>query len=73
VARVAGQSIPLAPGACFVVRPCEEHVVENPGPDRLYCLTVMAPDEGFAALIRNGIPWSMDEEDRAVIGGLARG
>lgn len=73
VARVAGQAIPLSPGACFVVRAGEEHVVENPGPDRLYCLTVMAPDEGFAALIRNGTPWPMDDEDRAVVTGLAAG
>ncbi len=73
VAKVAGREIALSPGACFVVRSGEEHVVENPGPRRLYCLTLMTPDEGFAAMIRNGTPWPMDEEDLAVLRGLPQG
>jgi hypothetical protein len=46
-----------------------EHVVENTGPDKLYCLTVMVPNEGFAELIRDGAPMALDDADRAVITG----
>ena len=44
-----------------------EHVVENTGPDRLYCLTVMVPNEGFAEMIRAGSTQSLDAADKAVI------
>ena len=44
-----------------------EHVVENSGRDKLYCLTTMMPDEHFAALIRSGIPMTLDDEDRRVL------
>ena len=37
------------------------------GPDRLYCLTVMVPNEGFAEMIRAGSTQSLDEADEAVI------
>ena len=47
----------------------QEHVVENTGPEKLYCLTVMVPNEGFAELIRNGAPMTLDAADRAVIYG----
>jgi mannose-6-phosphate isomerase-like protein (cupin superfamily) len=48
--------------------PGTEHVVENTGPGKLYCLTLMVPDEDFAALIRSGQPVALDDEDRAVLG-----
>ena len=44
-----------------------EHVVENTGPEKLYCLTVMVPNEGFAELIRDGQTMSLDGGDRAAI------
>ena len=44
-----------------------EHVVENIGPDKLYCLTVMVPNEGFAELIRAGSTQSLDAADQAAI------
>jgi hypothetical protein len=44
--------------------------VENTGNGKLYCLTTMMPNEGFAELIRAGIPVELDEEDIAVFGGL---
>ena len=46
-----------------------EHVVENIGPDKLYCLTVMAPNEGFAEMIRAGADMALDAADRATING----
>jgi mannose-6-phosphate isomerase-like protein (cupin superfamily) len=68
-----GTCFPVHPGDSFVVRPGHEHVVENPGAERLYCLTVMAPNEGFAELIRNGLPQTLDATDLAAITGKAAG
>jgi mannose-6-phosphate isomerase-like protein (cupin superfamily) len=64
-----GVSHDVGPGDLLVLRPGTEHVVVNTGPDKLYCLTLMAPNEGFAELIRAGIPVPITEEDRAVIAG----
>ncbi len=62
-----GTARALKPGDCIVLRPGCEHVVENPGPGKLYCLTFMAPNEGFAELIRNGIPVELTDDDRRVL------
>jgi mannose-6-phosphate isomerase-like protein (cupin superfamily) len=66
-ARCDGRESPLACGDVLIVPPGSEHVVENTGPGKLYCLTTMIPDEGFADLIRSGIPVEMDDEDRRVL------
>ena len=71
VATCNGARIDVKPGASFLVRPGNEHVVENTGATRLYCLTTMVPNEAFAELIRNGIPWQLDETDYAVLEGRA--
>jgi mannose-6-phosphate isomerase-like protein (cupin superfamily) len=62
----------LKPGDVMVLRPNVEHVVENTGSGKLYCLTTMMPNEGFAELIRNGTPVELTAEDRAVIAGTGR-
>ncbi len=59
----------VGPGDVLVLRPGTEHVVENTGSSKLYCLTLMAPNEGFAELIRAGTPVPLTDEDRAVITG----
>ncbi len=59
----------VGPGDVLVLRPGTEHIVENTGPGKLYCLTMMTPNEGFAELIRTGTPVELTEEDRAVIAG----
>ncbi len=64
-----GADMPIGPGDAFVLRPGVEHVVENTGAGKLYCLTLMVPDEGFAELIRGGTEIELDAEDRAVIAG----
>jgi len=64
-----GKTYDVAKGDTLVLPPGMEHVVENTGPDKLYCLTVMVPNEGFAELIRNGTPMALDGADRAVITG----
>ncbi len=59
-------------GDVLVLRPGVEHVVENTGAGKLYCLTMMTPNEGFAELIRAGIPVELTDADRAVITGGGR-
>jgi mannose-6-phosphate isomerase-like protein (cupin superfamily) len=68
-AHCNGQSYDIAKGDTLVLPPGQEHVVENTGREKLYCLTVMVPNEGFAELIRNGAPMALDGADRAVIDG----
>lgn len=64
-----GERTPLKTGDSLYLAPGTPHEIENTGAGRLYCLTFMAPDDGFAALIRNGTPVALDAEDLAVIGG----
>ncbi len=71
VATADGKTMPIGPGDCFVLRPGVEHVVENTGATKLYCLTLMTPNEGFAELIRNGTPVDLAAEDIAVLTGHA--
>jgi mannose-6-phosphate isomerase-like protein (cupin superfamily) len=68
-AHCDGKTYDVAKGDTLVLPPGMEHVVENTGPGKLYCLTVMVPNEGFAELIRNGTPMALDGADRAVIAG----
>jgi mannose-6-phosphate isomerase-like protein (cupin superfamily) len=56
-------------GDSFLVRPGNDHIVENTGTEKLYCLTVMVPNEGFAELVRSGIPMALDSQDMKVIAG----
>jgi mannose-6-phosphate isomerase-like protein (cupin superfamily) len=64
-----GAARDVGPGDVLVLRPGVEHVVENTGPGKLYCLTMMTPNEGFAELIRAGTPVALTPEDLAVITG----
>jgi mannose-6-phosphate isomerase-like protein (cupin superfamily) len=68
-AYCGGETFDVAQGDTLVLPPGLEHVVENTGPDKLYCLTVMVPNEGFAELIRDGATMDLDDRDRAVISG----
>ncbi len=72
VARADGAEMPIGPGDAIVLRPGVEHVVTNTGPGKLYCLTLMTPNEGFAELIRAGTPVELTDADRAVIAGTHR-
>ncbi|MBY0336747.1 MAG: cupin domain-containing protein [Acetobacteraceae bacterium] len=68
-ARAGTDWVPIGPGDTLMLRPGVEHVVENTGPGKLYCLTLMVPDEDFAALIRGGTPVELDAEDLEVLRG----
>ena len=67
VARCDGQAVTLRAGDSLLVKPGAEHVIENTGAGRLYCLQVMVPNDAFAELIRNGTPAALDAEDLAVL------
>lgn len=69
VARAQDRTMSIGPGDAMVLAPGVEHVVENTGAGKLYCLTMMTPNEGFAELIRAGQPVELTEEDRRVIAG----
>lgn len=72
IAHCNGASTPLQKGDALLLRPGMEHVIENSGPGKLYTLTVMTPNEGFAELILAGTPVALDDEDCRVLGGLGR-
>ena len=69
IAWCDGKSVRVKAGDSVFVRPGSEHVFENTGTERLYCLTVMVPNEGFAELIRKGLPEPLDAKDLAVLKG----
>ncbi len=73
LARDPGGETIVRQGDVLVVPPGQDHALENTGPGKLYCLTTMMPDEGFSDLIRRGVPAALDDEDRAVLMGLAVG
>jgi len=60
-----------ARGGDFVHVPGDAvHDLENPGPGRLYMLTVLSRDDGFADLLDHAIPTPLDAEDLAVLSNL---
>ena len=70
IARCGEHEVRLRKGDALLLRPGNEHVIENTGPGKLYTLTVMTPNEGFAELIRAGEPVALDAEDLSVLAGL---
>ena len=68
VATAGEDRIPIKRGDALLLRPGVEHVIENTGPGKLYTLTVMQPDEGFAELILAGERVELDAEDLGVLG-----
>jgi len=71
IAYSEGNSIPLRRGDSLLLPPGTVHQIENTGSTRLYCMTVMVPNEGFVELIRAGEPVAIDDEDWAVLLGSA--
>lgn len=67
VARCDGREVAVRQGSALLLRPGHEHVVENTGAGKLYTLTIMTPNEGFAELILNGTEVALDAEDREVL------
>lgn len=68
VAVCDGDTRAVGAGDVLVLPPGSVHHITNTGEGRLYALTTMNPDDGFAALIRRGTPDVLDEADVAVLG-----
>lgn len=68
----SGEVKPIARGDALMLRPGAEHVVVNTGATKLYTLTFMTPNEGFAELIRAGEALELDAEDRATLTDLVQ-
>lgn len=69
VALCEGKQVALKQGDALLLSPGNEHVIRNTGTTKLYTLTVMTPNEGFAELIRGGEPVELDEEDLRILSG----
>lgn len=71
VAHCGGKQVRLRRGDSLLLPPATEHVIENTGPGRLYCMTLMVPNDDFAELIRGGREVAIDDEDWDVLLGGA--
>jgi len=69
IARCNGDEVTIRQGDALLLHPGNEHLIKNTGKGKLYTLTVMTPNEGFAELIRSGQPMTLDEEDLRVLSG----
>ncbi|KAB8312345.1 cupin domain-containing protein [Erwinia endophytica] len=69
IARCNGDEVTIRQGDALLLHPGNEHMIKNTGKGKLYTLTVMTPNEGFAELIRSGQPMTLDEEDLRVLCG----
>ena len=67
IAYSEGNSVRIRRGDSLLLPQGTVHQIENTGPGRLYCLTVMVPNQDFAELIRSGEPAAIDDEDWAVL------
>ena len=67
VAHCDGLTTPVRAGQLLVLHANSLHRIENTGSDRLYAITTMQPDHGFADLVRRGPLAGLDEEDKAVL------
>lgn len=69
VATSDGDSLTIRKGDALLLQPGSTHVVRNTGAGKLYTLTIMTPDQDFAALIRSGERVALDSEDLRVLTG----
>jgi mannose-6-phosphate isomerase-like protein (cupin superfamily) len=67
-----GKEVIVGPGESFIVRPGNDHEVVNAGDEKLYCLTVMLPNEDFAELVRSGFRVPLKADDIAAVTGQVR-
>jgi mannose-6-phosphate isomerase-like protein (cupin superfamily) len=68
--HVGDRSITARGGDVVLVPEEAIHDLENPGPQRLYLLTVLSRDGGFADSLQHGIPTPLDQEDLRVLRSL---
>lgn len=69
-AEVDGEVSSVHVGDLVVLPPGSVHRIRNTGQGRLYAVTTMLPDAGFAALVRRGPEVELDDADLEVLRGL---
>jgi mannose-6-phosphate isomerase-like protein (cupin superfamily) len=69
VAISDGAEVPVRAGQLLVLPAGSVHQIRNTGPGRLYAVTTMLPDDGFAELITNGPADQLDVDDLRVLRG----
>lgn len=62
-----GRTTPVRAGDLLVLPAGTVHLIRNTGAGRLYAITTMIPDEGFAELVRKGPLADLDDADIAVL------
>lgn len=62
-----GIEVPVTAGQLLVLPAGSQHRIVNTGTGRLYAITTMVPDDGFAALVAAGPPAPLDHQDLAVL------
>ncbi|MBX6387441.1 MAG: cupin domain-containing protein [Frankia sp.] len=68
LAHCDGHTREIGPGDVLVLPPGSVHRIQNTSTtERLYTITVMAPDDGFAAMIERGPVIGLDPQDLAVL------
>lgn len=67
------ESGPISAGRMLVLPAGSSHRIHNTSPGRLYAITTMSPDDGFADLIRRGTPVALEPRDLAVLGAIGLG
>jgi mannose-6-phosphate isomerase-like protein (cupin superfamily) len=67
VANSDGTELAVSAGDTLVLPATSVHFITNTGPGRMYTITLMSPDDGFADLVRRGPVAETDDEDRAVL------
>jgi len=69
IATSDGVELPVHAGQLLVLPPGSLHHIRNTGAGRLYAITTMTPDDGFARLVESGPSAEFDVEDLAILGG----
>lgn len=70
VAECDGVETEVRAGQLLVLPPGSVHRIRNTGASRLYAVTTMTPDDGFADLITQGPTDHLDADDLAVLRGV---
>jgi mannose-6-phosphate isomerase-like protein (cupin superfamily) len=67
IANCDGAEVAVKAGDTLVLPATSVHFIRNTGEGRMYSVTLMSPDDGFAALVRRGPLAPTDDEDRAAL------
>jgi mannose-6-phosphate isomerase-like protein (cupin superfamily) len=67
VANCDGNEVAVKAGDTLVLPQTSVHFIRNTGGGRMYSITLMSPDDGFADLVRRGPLAETDDEDRAAL------